>query len=347
MSNLKAERNAAIELVIRKNPGLSKRRTAMVLYAEYPGLFSNVESARSAIRARTGADGYRAEAMSVEAKKSAKAYRAPKKQVYAMPKSKAKPWEPFVVGAGTIAVLSDIHFPKHDERALQAAVDHIKDEGKIDTVILNGDVADAEEFGSWAKSPKAIDTENSVDIVRQGLLWILDQFPDSKIVYKFGNHEERLDRYCWGKAPELVGLPHISWEGLLSIDSNLNKIPEMDRITWVKDQRPISVGKLTIFHGHELPKGLTNAVNPARGAFLRTLDSVMVGHHHRPSSHPEYNWRHEPVNCWSTGCLCDLTPEHARINKWAHGHAVVETTKSGAFSVYNYKQLKHGEVVTA
>ena len=147
MSELRRERNAAIESVIRKNPGISKRRTAMIVYAEYPSLFANVESARSAIRARTGADGYRAEAISVESKKAAKSYKPPKKQTYAMPKSKAKPWEPFVVGAGTIAVLSDIHFPKHDERALQAAVDHIKNEGKIDTVILNGDIADAEEFG--------------------------------------------------------------------------------------------------------------------------------------------------------------------------------------------------------
>ena len=347
MDALRHERNAAIAAVLKSNPGLSKRRTAMILYAEYPGLFASVEAARSSIRSRTGCSGERSQQLSEESKKVGKAYKAPKKQQYAMPKSKAKPWETFTVGAGTIAVLSDIHFPKHDEKALQAAVDHIKSEGKVDTVLLNGDIADAEEFGSWAKSPKAIDTENSVEIVRQGLLWIMDQFPDSKIVYKFGNHEERLDRYCWGRAPELVGLPHISWEGLLSIDSQLNKIPEMERIVWVKDQRPVSVGKLTIFHGHELPKGLTNAVNPARGAFLRTLDSVMVGHHHRPSSHPEYNWRHEPINCWSIGCLCDLTPEYARINKWAHGHAIVDTTRSGAFSVYNYKQLKNGEVVTA
>lgn len=341
------KRNKAIESVIRRHPGLSKRRTAMILHSEYPQLFSSVESARSSIRSRTGSDGYRSEEMSEASKQAAKAYKAPKKQVYAMPKSKAKPWEPFVVGAGTVAVLGDIHFPKHDERALQSTVDHIKSGGKIDTVVLAGDIADAEEFGSWAKSPKAIDTENSVEIVRQGLLWIVDQFPDSKIVYKFGNHEERLDRYCWGKAPELVGLPHITWEGLLTIGQDLKPIEELSRITWVKDQRPIMAGKLPIFHGHELPKGLTNAVNPARGAFLRTMDSVMVFHHHRPSSHVEYNWRHEPMNCWSVGCLCDLTPEYARINKWAHGHAVVETTKSGAFSVENYKQLKNGEVVGA
>ena len=36
-----------------------------------------------------------------------------------------------------------------------------------------------------------------------------------------------------------------------------------------------------VFHGHELPKDLTNAVNPARGAFLRMTDTVLIGHHHR------------------------------------------------------------------
>ena len=318
----------------------------MIVYAEYPSLFANVESARSAIRARTGADGYRAEAISVESKKAAKAYKPPKKQTYAMPKSKAKPWEPFVVGGKcSIGVLSDIHFPKHHEKALKNSVDFLK--GKIDVLVLNGDIADAEEFGSWAKSPKAVQTEDSVQCVRDGLLWIISQFPKARIIYKFGNHEERLDRYCWGKAPELVGLPHITWEGLLTIGQDLKPIKELERIEWVKDQRPIMAGKLPIFHGHELPKSLISSVNPARGAFLRLIDTVLVGHFHRSSSHVEYNWQRDAINCWSTGCLCDLSPQYAVINKWNWGFAMVDVSANGDFDVQNFKLLKSGKVVGA
>lgn len=340
------KRNKAIESVIRRHPGLSKRRTAMILHSEYPQLFSSVESARSAIRARTGADGYRSEEISEASKEAAKAYKAPKKQVYAMPKSKAKPWEPFVInGRCRIGVLSDIHFPKHDEIALQNAVSFLK--GKIDVLVLNGDIADAEEFGSWAKSPKAIQTEDSVQCVRDGLLWLLSEFPKARVIYKFGNHEERLDRYCWSRAPELVGMPHITWEGLLTIGQDLQRIEEMDRIEFVKDQRPIMAGKLPIFHGHELPKSLISSVNPARGAFLRLIDTVLVGHFHRSSSHVEYNWQRDAINCWSTGCLCDLSPQYAVINKWNWGFAMVEVARDGQFDMHNYKLLKNGKVVGA
>jgi hypothetical protein len=77
------------------------------------------------------------------------------------------------------------------------------------------------------------------------------------------------------------------------------------------------------------------------------VDTVIIGHHHRSSSHVEYDWRHRPINCWSTGCLCDLTPAYARINKWNHGHAIVDVDSDGSFSVSNYKQIKGNRVVMA
>jgi predicted phosphodiesterase len=254
---------------------------------------------------------------------------------------------PFELKASAVAIFSDCHFPKHDSNAIEAAVAHVKEFGEPDAVLLNGDFADAEEFSSWAKSPKAVDTANSLEIIREGLLYFRKSFPRAKLIYKFGNHEERLDRYCWSRAPELVGIDHVSWKGLLTIDAELNKIDELGEVEFVGDQRPIMVGKLPIFHGHELPKGLVNAVNPARGAFLRMIDTVMIGHHHRSSSHVEYDWKHDPINCWSVGCLCDLTPEYARINKWNLGHAIVEVASNGDFNVHNFKQMKNYKVVTA
>ncbi len=329
-----------VKELLEAEPDLTNYRAGKVLHSRYPEVFKSAESARSHIRSMIGKNGsWNRETITTRMEKE--------QGVRRLPKSKAKPWEPYLINSGTIAVLGDLHFPKHDVRAIESAVTFIKNQGKVDVVLLNGDIADAEEFGSWAKSPKAVDTENAIEIVRQGLLWVVEQFPKSKIIYKLGNHEERLDRYCWNKAPELVGLPHITWEGLLKIGNDLKPIREFERIEFVGDQRPVMLGKLPVFHGHELPKGLVNAVNPARGAFLRTLDSVLINHHHRSSSHVEYNWQHKPINCWSVGCLCDLNPEYARINKWNHGFAIVRVGKSGDFSVENLKQLQSYEVVNA
>jgi hypothetical protein len=38
--------------------------------------------------------------------------------------------------------------------------------------------------------------------------------------------------------------------------------------------------------------------------------------------------------CYSLGCLCNLTPEYAPVNKWTHGFAIVELGKG--YSVANH-----------
>jgi len=328
--------------ILLENPDVSKRRLATLLFTKHPGNFNSVEQARNAIRYASGT-------MGSTKRQNAIVKDMPRKgaKVYAMPKSKAEPWTPHNCNGSCIAIFSDCHFPVHDPEAIEAAVAHVKENFEPDTVLLNGDFADALEFGAWAKSPKAIDTENALQVVREGLLYFRSQFPDAQLIYKMGNHEDRLERFCWEKAPELVGLPHITWKGLLTIDNDLNKVEELDNIFWIGEEKPIITGGgLAIFHGHELPRGLTNAVNPARGAFLRTRASVLIGHHHQSSSHVEYDWKKEPVNCWSVGCLADMNPRYARINKYNLGHAVVEATKN-SFNVSNFKQLSGNKIVRA
>lgn len=336
-------RRQAIIEAMERNPNASKARLAKILAIKKPELFRDEVVAKMSIRYYTGNMGDENRAL-VKQKISKKEPAGAK--VYAMPASQAKPWLPFELKASCVAVFGDQHFPKHDPAAIEAAVAHVKQEFEPDAVLLNGDFADAEEFSSWAKSPRGLGVENTLEIVRQGLLYFRAQFPNAKLIYKLGNHEERLERYCWSRAPELVGLDHISWQGLLTIDKDLNKVDELKDVIFVGDQRPVQCGKLPIFHGHELPKNLVNSVNPARGAFLRMIDTCAINHHHRSSSHVEYNWRHEPINCWSIGALCDLTPAYARINKWNLGHAVVEVAKNKNFNFHNFKQIDY-EVVIA
>jgi len=112
----------------------------------------------------------------------------------------------------------------------------------------------------------------------------------------------------------------------------------------VEDQRPVMAGKLPILHGHELPKGVSAPVNPARGAFMRTLSTVLVGHSHRSSGHAESDMWHDETFCWSTGCLCDLTPEYARINRWNWGFALATVHEDQSFDVENLRITADGKV---
>ena len=112
----------------------------------------------------------------------------------------------------------------------------------------------------------------------------------------------------------------------------------------MREKRKIIVDKLTIIHGHEFGKGggLWLA-NTARYVRLKANGCVMVGHWHKSSSDSAVTIDGQMHTVWSTGCLCDLTPDYARINQWNHGFAVVEWSEKGGFGVQNYR-IRNGKV---
>jgi predicted phosphodiesterase len=264
-------------------------------------------------------------------------HRAPRAagQVIEMPKSKAEPWTPHDLGiVGRVGVLSDIHIPYHDETALSAAVSHLKGE-RIDGLLLNGDFADFYSISRHEKNPKHRNFKRELEDVRQFLAWIRGTFPDIPIVAKSGNHEERFEKWLFAHAPEISDDPIMgldNWLGLAPLD-----------ITLVQDKRIIMAGGLPILHGHEKGNGISSPVNQARGAFLRLHHTVLEGHGHRTSTHSEPDMFGSETVCFSTGCLCDLRPAYAVLNKWNHGGAIVTVHEGGEFDVENFR-IANGKV---
>ena len=54
-------------------------------------------------------------------------------------------------------VISDIHFPYQDDKAIKAALDFIKT-NPVDTIILNGDILDFYDVSSFDKDPDRINS---------------------------------------------------------------------------------------------------------------------------------------------------------------------------------------------
>ena len=101
------------------------------------------------------------------------------------------------------------------------------------------------------------------------------------------------------------------------------------------------LGKLPVYHGHELPQGMSSPVNPARGLWMRVQESLICGHWHRTSEHTESTGLEKRLSsCWSLGCLCDLSPDYAIVNRWNHGFAVVDVEADGNYEVHNHKIIK-------
>lgn len=295
---------------------------------------TTVESARSLLRTARGNMGTRDRKKATAPRPNQAAGWKPE-----MPPSLAQKWEPFDLGNDIrIAVLSDIHVPYHSTVAVNAAVNHTKKQ-KPSVLLLNGDAADFYSISRHQKDPSKRDLEQEITAVREMLAWLRHQFGKKcRIVYKLGNHEERWQHWLWNMAPEISNSPRMNVKEWIDADKYGVEV--------VGDQRPIMAGKLPILHGHEAGKtGLTSSVNSARGLFLKTLSTMLVGHGHRTSQHAETDWQHKQTSTWSTGCLCELNPAYWRVgNKWNWGAAFVTVDKTGEYHVDNFRIGPAGEI---
>lgn len=246
-----------------------------------------------------------------------------------MPPSLASPWMPVQIdNKETVAVLSDVHIPFHHETALITAVKYCKSR-KPDTILINGDWGDWYAISRFVKNPKRVGMVEELEAQREGFEWLRSEFPKARIIYKLGNHDERWNHWLWNHAPEICDLPEMQLNMFL-------KTKEMG-IEYIQDGRPVMAGGLPIFHGHELQNGAASPVNIAKSVFAKMTDTALVGHGHKTSQHIEPNWKHEVKVTYSTGCLCDMSPEYARINKWNWGFAIVNTNNGDDVEVENIR----------
>ncbi len=259
-----------------------------------------------------------------------------------MPPSLIDPWVPFDMGNGhKTAILSDLHVPFHSEIAVGAAVDYCR-QRKPDNLLINGDFMDFYAISKYQKDPSKIDFDAELGAGADMFAWLRNMFPKARIIYKKGNHDERWMTWVVNNFPLLKVAKKLNLQEKLerAMDETLNV--EKFGVEVVNNQRPVMVGKLPVLHGHELGRG--GGVNPARWLFLKTTSTMMIGHGHRTSQHTEPDWKHVDTTCWTTGCLCDLTPEYARITKWNWGAAFVEVDSNGEFEVDNFRIGPSGEI---
>lgn len=304
----------------REFSDLASRTIAKKLYAQHPKLFKSLEVARSSVRICRGNAGA-ANRKSGVADKSLYRQSGSQSDRPPLPKSLSKPWEPYVLDAARVLVLSDIHLPHHDELAVELALEH-GDEFEPDAILLNGDTLDFEAISKFDK-PIGASIKDELVVGRQFLAHLRHRFPAAKIVLKRGNHEERWDTYFWRKAIELEELCRDVWQHFLGTEDYGVEV--------IGDQRPIMCGKLMVLHGHEKGRGMQSSVNPARGAFLRLMCSTLEGHGHRTSEHTERTADGRVIACRSSGCLCDLHPAYARLNRWDQSFATVEVAADGDY----------------
>lgn len=309
---------------LRKYPSSPSNHLARLIVNEVPGVFRDSEQARTAIRYYRGARGDMSRRMMAP-----ESY-LPKIDI---PLSDEEDSSPYCLTYGDFPLIvgGDAHIPYHDQDAIELFVERAI-EIKAKTMILAGDWIDCYQVSRFNKDPRKRSIKDEIEMVREVIGAIKKAAPQMKIIYKIGNHEDRIDHYVMNNAPALYGLESVTLPGLL-------KTQELE-ITVVNSRRMIKAGHLHIVHGHEFGMSVFSPVNVARGLYLKAKKSSLCFHHHRASSHSETAINGDRVTCWSGGCLCGLKPDYLPINNWSLGFTEVYA-EDDIFSVRNREIINY------
>lgn len=201
-------------------------------------------------------------------------------------------------------VVSDIHYPYHDAKAIKCVLDFIQDKD-IDTIILNGDILDFYDVSSFDKDPDRVNSlQKEIDMSTKFFKKLRTIKPDARIVFIKGNHEFRLERYL-KKHPELYSLDALKLPNLL----------DLKKYNIEYSDKGIKLGNLKIIHGDMVRKfsGYT-----ARGELEKHDSSGISSHTHRGGVY--YYRTPERYLAWfESFCLCDLNPEYINEPNWQQG----------------------------
>ena len=296
------------------------REIARICLSENPGLFKDIPAAYRQVRYYRGASGDadRTRATSIIGREY-------------VPETAIEALDPFVIeySAFPLCIGADAHFPYHDPEAVDIFLDHA---AKAKTIILLGDFADMYQASSFVKDPRAMRIADEMAMMKDFLAGVRRDFPKQRIIYKLGNHEDRLDTLIKTRCPELFGLPNLDLASAIGAKES--------RIEIVQSRQMMKFGKLYGLHGHEVGRGVFSPVNPARGLYLKTKKSAICAHHHQTSEHAEKNLDDKVESCWTIGCLCNMKPDYAPVNRWNHGFAEI-TGDDDMYTVHNRKIINY------
>lgn len=242
-------------------------------------------------------------------------------------------------------VFSDIHYPEHDEKALNVAEQVLAD-FKPDRIIYLGDTYDATPVSHWLKDKKQALENKRLLKDYQAIQSMIDRHAKlagnslKEIVYMQGNHCDWIREYI-ERNPEV--------DGLINIENHLKSPSKNVKFTMLpfinskgKNDRVYQIGKLYLIHGD-----YTNKYHSSK-----TVDTfgrnVMYAHTHSVQETTKVNPidvedRHMAV---SIGCLADRNPKYmeGRPNAWVHAFALVYVQKNGDFNHYVVR-ISNGKTV--
>jgi hypothetical protein len=223
----------------------------------------------------------------------------------------------------TRLVLPDVHIPFHDPELVMRWLDHAR-ALKPDGVDILGDLMDCYTLSRFDRDPtRKADLSSEIDLTRtflESLRAIVG--PKCDIRYSEGNHEDRLRKAVWKRAPELADM-------VKSVPERLG-LKDLG-IKWHSAQDPYQIRDLWYSHGDILR---SHAGMSARAKADQIHGSVIIGHTHRMGWSPRTTWS-QVEHAFEVGHLSDYRQlDYVRTApNWQQGWVVVEFPTCGGFFV--------------
>jgi predicted phosphodiesterase len=229
-------------------------------------------------------------------------------------------------------VASDIHYPFEDQAAYALFLEVAKDL-QPDLLVLLGDIIDAYAVSAHDKdanrsTPAAFQEE--LAYARRKLVEIRELLPNTRIIYKEGNHETRISRYIHKNAQVLSNLKCLTLPEMLDL-SSLN-------IEWIGNDERLRIGRMWHIHGNEVAGA---GLSPARLKYSRMQCSFIFGHHHQRDKHRPRAYDGSQHGAYGNPCLCDLEPEYVHhAHAWSHGFTLIDHDTDNSFQVDETEIIK-------
>lgn len=209
---------------------------------------------------------------------------------------------------------SDWHVPDHSLHHTASFLYALADV-KPDFLILNGDMVDNVAFGTFIQAQKARGPgETDIPVMKKLLQEIRDAVgPDCRIIYRPGNHEDRVIR---DHVAMVRGLPMYGWQYWLDLESF--------GVEWIPYKQDIELGPIQITHGEFTRQGAGTTVLK-KYIEKDGYQNVLIGHCHRLAMVGK-TYRDRIVWGIEAGGLCDpkkMGGYMRGVKDWQHGFGSV------------------------
>lgn len=213
-------------------------------------------------------------------------------------------------------VINDIHFPFHNPRLIHydctGLIPDLLEEIPFDRLILNGDILDMYNWNSYGIHPAVnVDMEEELAIGLQFIKALRKRFPKLKIVFLYGNHEDRFERWIIKEAKPIYNL--------FKLETEL-RLEEHD-IEFHYYNHKYQIEKSNVFVQHSPP---SYAENGAGTSLKKKHDqSFIFGCTHREQHHTITGGSGKVYECWFNGWLgkWNETKDHEKVYSYRKGHA--------------------------